>query len=93
MVKSFRTDLRTKQIFYRTGKQKKNDCYLNDGCCDFCKTVFEAMCGYYNFCYCQEIRLSLSDKDIERGNEKRDVDELRRDYKEEKGYTIQVGAD
>ena len=36
-----------------------------------------------------EIRSRLSEQDIESGNKKRDMDELRREYLEEKGYNIQ----
>ena len=44
---------------------------------------------YYHFCPCQETRPSLSDEDIERGNKKRELDDLRREYNCEKGYKIE----
>ena len=60
-----------------------------DGYCDYCKTVFEAMGSYYHFCSCQEARPSLTDQDIERGNKKREMDDLRREYIKEKGYKVE----
>ena len=92
MVMSFYQELRPEckiQSFYTTGKQKKIDCFHVDGYCDHCKTVFEAMGCYYHFCSCQETRPSLSEQDIERGNKKREMDELRREYIKERGYKIQ----
>ena len=44
---------------------------------------------YYLFYSCQETRPSLSEQDVERGNEKREMDELRREFIKEKGYNIQ----
>ena len=75
--------------FYTTGKQKKIDCFHVDGYCDHCKTVFEAMGCYYRFCSCQETHPSLSEQDIERGNKKREMEELRREYMKERGYKVQ----
>ena len=54
------------ESFFTSGKQKKIDCFIVDGYCDHCKTVFEAMGCYYHFCSCQEARPSLKDQDIER---------------------------
>ena len=88
MVMSFYQELRPEcksQSFYTTGKQKKIDCFHVDGYCDHCKTVFEAMGCYYHFCSCQETRPSLSEQDIERGNKKRELDELRREHIKERG--------
>ena len=50
-----------------------------DGYCDHCKIMFEAMGYYYLFFSCQETRPSLKDQDIERGNKKREMDDMRRD--------------
>ena len=44
---------------------------------------------YYHLCSCQETRPSLSEQDIERGNKKREMDELRLEYIKERGYKIQ----
>ena len=41
---------------------------------------------YYHYCPCQEARPSLTDTDIERGLMKRQQDEMRRDYIQQKGY-------
>ena len=43
---------------------------------------------YYHYCPCQEARPSLTDTDIERGVKKRQQDEMRRDYIQQKGYQI-----
>ena len=77
------------ESFFTSGKQKKIDCFNVDGCCDHCKTVFEPMGCYYHFCSCQEARPSLTDKDIERGNKRREMDDMRRDNKKKKGYSVE----
>ena len=41
------------------------------------------------FCPCQDARPSLTDNDIKRGTKKREMDELRKDYIREKGYSIE----
>ena len=43
-------------------------------------TVFEAMGGYYHYCFCQEARPSLSDADKETGLKKGEKDEMLSDY-------------
>ena len=77
------------ESYYTTGKQKKIDCFSVDGYCNHCKTVFEAMGCHFHFCSCQETRPSLTDDDIKRGTKKREMDELRKDYIREKGYSIE----
>ena len=74
--------------FYTTGTQKKIDCFSVDGFCVHCNTVFEAMGWYYHYCHCQEARPSLTEEEIQRGTKKREMDELRRLYLMEKGYTV-----
>ena len=71
-----------------SGRQKKIDCFSVDGICYHCNTVFEAMGCYYHYCSCQDARPSLTDTDIERGVKKRQQDEMRRDYIQQKGYEI-----
>ena len=71
-----------------TGRQKKIDCFSVDGICCHCNTVFEAMGCYYQQCSCQEARPSLTDTNIERGMRKRQQDEMRRNYIQQKGYQI-----
>ena len=51
--------------------------------------MFEATGCYFHFFPCQETRPSLSDEDIERGNERREMDDLRREDIREKGYKIE----
>ena len=71
-----------------TGRQKQIDCFSVDGTCYHCNTIFEAMGCYYHYCPCQEARPSLTDTDIERGVKKRQQDETRRDYIQQKSYQI-----
>ena len=46
--------------------------------------------GDLSFCYClcQESRPALTEKDIQRGTKKKEVDERRKQYIGEKGYTV-----
>ena len=76
------------ESFYTTGTQKKIDCFKVDGFCAHCKIVFEAMGCFYQYCLCQETRPSLTEEDIERGNKKREMDQMRKQYIKEKGYIV-----
>ena len=76
------------ESFYTTGRQKKIDCFSGDGFCSHCNTVFEAMGCFYHFCPCQELHPSLTEDDIQRGSEKRELDALRPHYIQEKGYKV-----
>ena len=67
-----------------TRRQKKIDCFRVDGICYHCNIVFEAMGCYYHYCPCQETHSSLTDTDIEKGKEKLQQDEMRRDYIQQK---------
>ena len=64
---------------------RKRDCFKADGFCAHCNTVFEAMGCFYHYCPCQEARPSLTEEDIERGNKKREMDQMRKQYIKEKG--------
>ena len=74
------------ESFFTTGRQKKIDCFSVDGFFSHCNTVFEAMGCFYHFCPCQELRTSLTEKEIQRGSEKRELDALRRHNIQEKGF-------
>ena len=76
------------ESFFTTGRQKKIDCFSFYGFCSLCNTVFEAMVCFYHFCPCQELRLSLTEEDIQRGSKKRELDVLRRHYIQEKGFKV-----
>ena len=92
MVMSYYQENRPKcriESFHTSENQKKIDCFNVDGYCNHFKTVFEAMGCYYHFCSCQETRPSLSDEDIERGNKRREMVDLRREYIREKGYKVE----
>ena len=71
---------------YTTGRQKKIDRFSVDRFFSHCNTVFEAMGCFYHFCPCQELRPSLTEEDIKRGS-RRELDELRRGYIQEKSFT------
>ena len=43
---------------------------------------------FYHFCPCQELRSSLTEEDIKRGSRRRELDELRRSYIQEKSFTV-----
>ena len=74
--------------FYTTGTQKKINCSSVDGFCEHFNTEFEAMGCNYHYGPCQEARPSLTEENIQRGTKKREMDELRRHYSMEKGYTV-----
>ena len=76
------------ESFYTTGTQKKIDCFKVDGFCAHCKSVFEAMGCFYHYCACQEARPSLTEEDIERGNKKREMDRMKKQYIKETGYNV-----
>ena len=91
-VKSFYHEQRPEceiKSFFTSRKQKIIECFNLDGYRDHCKTVFEALGCYYQFCSCQEIRPSLLDPDTEQGNKKREMDEMRWEYIKEKGYKLE----
>ena len=76
------------ESFYTTGTQKKIDCFKVDGFYAHCQTVFEAMGCFYHYCPCQESRASLTEEDIERGNKKRELDQMRNQYIKEKDIML-----
>ena len=69
-----------------TGRQKKINCFSVNGICYQCNTVFEAMRCYYHYCPYQEARPSLTDNKITRGLKKREQDQMRKDYIQQKKY-------
>ena len=75
------------ESIYTTGRQGKIDHFNVDGFCFHCNTVFEAISCFYHFCPCQELLPSLTEEDIKRGSKKRELENLRRDYVQEKGFT------
>ena len=91
MVKSYLESQRSEckiESYYKTGKQKKINCFSVDGFCAHCDTVFGAMGCYFHFCFCQEAKASLSEEETHRDIRKREHDEFRRDYIKSKGYKI-----
>ena len=76
------------ESFYTTSRQKKTGRFSVDGFCSHCNTVFEAIGCFNHFCPCQELRPSLTEEDIKRCSRRRELDELRRGYIQEKGFTV-----
>ena len=70
------------------GRQKKIDCFSVDGISNHCNTVFEAMGCYFHCCPCEEARPSLTDNEVMRGITKREQDQMRKEYIQQKGYKI-----
>ena len=73
---------------YTLQLDKKIDCFSVDGFFSHSSTVFEAMGCFYHFCFCQELHSSLTGEDIKRGNRKRELDEFRGGYIQEKSFTV-----
>ena len=69
------------ESFFTTGRQKKIDCFIVDGFCSHCNTLFEAMACFYHFCPCQELRPSLTEEDNQGGSKKRH-------YIQEKSFNV-----
>ena len=63
---------------YNTGTQKNINCFKADVFCAQYNTVFEAMGCFYHCCPYQEEQPSLTEEDIERGNKKREMDQMRK---------------
>ena len=76
------------ESFYTTGRQQKIDSVSVDGFCSHCNNVLEAMGCCCHFCPCQELRSFLTEEDIKRGSRRREHDELRRSFIQEKGFTV-----
>ena len=73
------------ESLYTTGTQKKIVRFKRDVFCAHFITVFEAMGCFYHHCACQGARLSLTEEDIKRSSEKREMDQMRKQYDVEKG--------
>ena len=50
--------------------------------------MFEAIGCFYHYCPCQETRPSVTEENIKRGNKKREMDQMRKQYIIEKGYNV-----
>ena len=76
------------ESFFTTSRQKKFDCFTNDGLCSHCNIMFEAMVCFYHFFPCQKLRPSITEEDIQRGSKKRELNALGRPYTQEKGFKL-----
>ena len=66
----------------------KLDSFTVDGFYSHCNNLFESMGCFNLFCPCQELRPSLIEEDLQRGSKQRELDALRRHYRQEKGYKV-----
>ena len=62
--------------------------YAVHGFCGHCYTVFKAMGCYYHYCPFQEARPCLTEVEFQRSTKKRELDELRKQYLQENGYSV-----
>ena len=67
-----------------SGIQKKIDCFSFDGNCNHCNTIFEARGCYFHYRPCQETRPSLTDNEVKRRLKKREQDQMRKEYIQQK---------
>ena len=81
-------DQNRKKMLYTTSRQKKIDRFVVHGFFYRYNFVFEAMGCFYHFCPCQEVRPSLTEKDIQPGIGKGGLKEWRRSYIQEKTSTV-----
>ena len=65
---------------------KKIDFFSVDGTCNHCNTIFEVMGCFFHYCPCQEARPSLIDNEITRGIKKREQNQMRKEYIQQKRY-------
>ena len=76
------------EIFNTTESQKQIDSLKADGFYPYCNANFEAIGRFYHYCPCQETRPSLTQEDIQRGNKKKEMDQMRKQCINEKGYNV-----
>ena len=90
MVMSYfqRVRRQCKMEFLHDEYTEKIDAYSVDGFSGHCYTVFEAMGCHCHYCPCQEARPCLTEEEIQRGIKKRELDELRKQYIQQKGYSV-----
>ena len=74
-------NLTVKLMVYTPQQLRKTLIFFKvDGFWARCNTVFEGMGCFYHYCHRREARPSLIEKDIKRGNRKREVDQIRKHY-------------
>ena len=76
------------ESFYTTGIQIKIDCFYTDEFCGHCNIAFEAMGCFSHYGPCQEGRPFLNEEEIQLGTKEKEMDEMRKQYIEEVGYTV-----
>ena len=76
------------ESFYTTGTQKKVDRFNAEVFCQHCNKVFETMGCFYHCFRCQEAQPALTEVDIQRRTQEYQMDGMRRQYIEAKGYTV-----
>ena len=81
-----RPDCRIESL-YTTETQKRLSLTKKMGSMDIDR-VFEVMGCFHPYCPCQEARPAPTENDIQRGTRKKKMDEMRKQYVEEEGYTV-----
>ena len=71
-----------------TGRQKKVDCFSVGGLYYHCNTLYEAMDCYFHYCPCQEVSPSFTYNEVMKGIEKKEQDQMRKEYIQQKRYKI-----
>ena len=64
------------------------DWFKVGGFCAHCNTVFEVLGYFYSYCRCQEARPSPTEDDNKRGNRKKEIDQIRKQYIREKEHNV-----
>ena len=80
--------VKLKPLLHKPDRKKLTASVLVYGFCFHCKTDFRAIWCFHHFCLCQEIRPSLTEADIKRDIEKRELDELGRNYEKQKCFAF-----
>ena len=76
------------ESFYTLRTQKNIDCFKAVGFCGHSNTVFQARGCFYLYCPCQKARPALTEEEVQRGIKRRKRNEMRKQYIEDKGYTV-----
>ena len=79
----FKSDWRIKW-YCTTRTQEKIDWSNAERFCGHCNTVFEEMGCFYHYSPCQEARPAPTEEDIQHGTKKTEIDEMPKQYIEEK---------
>ena len=76
------------ESFYTTKRQKNIACFSVDENLSPGNAAFEAIDCFYSFALRQEVRPTLTEEDNKYGTQKRELDELKRNYVQEKNFIV-----